>query len=80
MKIELDYDPNTGAIIDPGNSAIIYNQLGLERCAVPQFKKLSAIAEPIKPSNTVSVSELKELKDAGFTAHEIAELRSSGVL
>lgn len=78
MKIELDYDPSDGSITVPNGGQHIAYWTGLEHCEAG--RTLSAIAEPIKPSNTVSVSELKELKDAGFTAHEIAELRSSGVL
>lgn len=71
MKIIIDYDPNSGELKNPKDGLAITNYLGLNYTEAESEKSASA---------KVSVAELKELKEAGYTAHEIAELRSSGVL
>lgn len=73
MKIELDYNPSTGEIKDPRYGSVLITWLGLEPLEVKTLTSESS-------SNKVSVAELKELKEAGYEAHEITELRRTGVI
>ena len=71
MKIVLEYNPANGELVNPKDGVLIATWLGLNYIEAEKQNGLSA---------KVSVSELKDLKEAGYTAHEIAELRASGVL
>lgn len=71
MKIVLDYNPANGELVNPKDGVLIATWLGLDYVEVEKQGGLSA---------KVSISELKDLKEAGYTAYEIAELRASGVL
>lgn len=76
MKIEVDYDPDTGDIKN-ASGGVIGNCHGLRAHKTRSFIEPGELLEY---KRSISVSELKELKDAGYTAHEISELRSNGVL
>lgn len=64
MKILLDYDQATGTMTD-ANGAIVGTWAG---------------AKGFEMEPTVSVRDLVKMKDAGFTAEDIVELKNSGVL
>ena len=68
-KVILNYDQQSGNINTP-DGMYIGCHLGLP--VVDEKEKVI--------NSKVSVSELKELKEAGYTAHEIAELRASGII
>lgn len=68
MKIQLNYDPSVGHIID-NKGLVIATYLGLSD-------------HEVKDSDTTnkSVKTLVKLKDAGFTVDEIIALNNKGVL
>lgn len=67
IKIVLDYDKDADKIIDPDNGRTIAHWAGLAHHAA-------------KESEGVKVSDLVELKEAGYTAEEIIELKKKGVI
>lgn len=62
MFIQLEYDKATGQITDPNTNCTISTWMGLE-------------GSEVKEQKTSDVSELVKLKDAGFTADEIMQMK-----
>lgn len=67
MKIVLDYDKDTGEIKDPDNGVTVATWVGLAHHIA-------------KESEGVEVSDLVALKEAGYTAEEIIELKKKGII
>lgn len=65
--ITLNYDPATGTLEDRGGMNL-GSWFGLQS------------VEPESPESQVSIRDLIQLKEAGYTTKEIVELRDSGLL
>lgn len=67
MKIVLDYEVSTGGIIDPTSGISLGCLMGLDH-------------HELKTNIGVDIESIVKLKNAGFTADEIIELKRKEVL
>ncbi len=73
MKVLLDYDPASQMLTEPVTGTFIQTWAGLERFAVSEEPK----APELQP---ILTDQLIQLREAGFSVTEIADMRKQGLL